>query len=51
LSGGGSTVAALATEGEERIARLMQQAAISRGYSGKSVITAPSDEGARVIEP
>ena len=51
LSGGGSTVAALATEGEERIARLMQQAAIARGYSGRSVITAPSAVGARVVEP
>ena len=51
LSGGGSTVAALATEGEERIARLMQQAAIARGYSGRSVITSPSAVGARVVEP
>ena len=51
LSGGGSTVAALATEGEERIARLMQQAAIARGYAGRSVITAPSAVGARVVEP
>ena len=33
-----------------RIARLMQQAAVARGYSGKSVITAPSAEGARVLE-
>ena len=51
LSGGGSTVAALATEGEDRIARLMQQAAIARGYSGRSLITEPSAEGARVVEP
>ncbi len=49
LSGGGSSVAALATEGEERIARLMQQAAIARGFSGKTKITKPSTEGARVV--
>ena len=51
LSGGGSTVAALATESEERIARLMQQAATALGYSGRSMITEPSAEGARVVEP
>ncbi len=50
LSGGGSAVAALATEAEERIARLMQQAATARGYSGRSVITEPSTEGARLLE-
>lgn len=49
LSGSGSTVAALATSNAERIARLMQQAAIARGYSGRSMITEPSDEGARVV--
>ena len=49
LSGGGSTVAALATEGEERIARLMQQAGIARGYSGRTLITEPSGEGARIV--
>ncbi|OGO53227.1 MAG: homoserine kinase [Chloroflexi bacterium RBG_16_68_14] len=51
LSGSGSTVAALATSGEERVARLMQQAAVARGYSGRTVITAPSAEGAQVLEP
>jgi len=49
LSGGGSTVAALATGNEERIARLMQQAAIARGYSARTLITEPSAEGARVV--
>ena len=49
LSGGGSTVAALATASEERIARLMQQAAIARGYSGRTIITAPSSEGAKIV--
>ncbi len=49
LSGSGSTIAALATENEERIARLMQQAAIARGYSARTIITEPSTEGARVV--
>ncbi len=49
LSGGGSAIAAFATDGEERIARLMQQAAIARGYSGRTMITEPTLEGARVL--
>ena len=51
LSGSGSTVAALATKGEERIARLMQQAATARGYSGRTQIREPNPEGARILEP
>ena len=59
LSGAGSTVAALATESEERlggrtsrgIARLMEQAATARGYSGRAIITEPKAEGAQVLEP
>jgi len=50
LSGAGSTVAAFATDGEERIARLMQQAAVARGYSATTLITTPSADGAAVIE-
>ncbi len=49
LSGGGSTVAAFAIEHEERIARAMMQRAISLGYPGRTKITEPSAEGARVI--
>ena len=49
LSGGGSTVAALVTDGEERVSRLMQQAATARGYSARTVITEPSAEGARAL--
>lgn len=49
LSGGGSTIAALAIEHEERIARGMMQEAIARGYPGRTAITTPSDEGALVI--
>jgi homoserine kinase len=50
LSGAGSTVAALATEGEERIARLMQQASVARGYGGRTAITSVSAQGAAVLE-
>ncbi len=51
LSGAGSTIAAFATDDVERIARLMQQAAIARGYSGLTMITEPSSEGAAIIQP
>jgi homoserine kinase len=50
LSGGGSTVAAFVLEDEERVARLMTQAAISHGYSGRSIITAPAARGAYIVE-
>ncbi len=49
LSGGGSTVAALATGDEERISRLMQQVATASGYSGRSMITEPSATGAAIL--
>jgi len=49
LSGGGSTVAAFTTDGDQRIARAMMQAAIARGYSGRTIITAPTDAGASII--
>lgn len=49
LSGGGSTIAAFAREGEERIARAMMQAGIARGYPGRTAITAPSEAGAVVV--
>ena len=49
LSGGGSTIAAFATDGEERIARAMLQQAVARGYPGRTAITEPSDEGARLV--
>ncbi|HWC31469.1 MAG TPA: homoserine kinase [Dehalococcoidia bacterium] len=50
LSGGGSTVAAL-LQGEsdcERVARLMTQAAIAAGFSGRSHITRPTTQGAHL---
>jgi homoserine kinase len=49
LSGGGSTIAALATDGEERIARAMMQEAIARGYPGRTAITEPSEQGAVIV--
>ncbi len=50
LSGGGSTVAAFVQAGEERVARLMTQAALANGFSGKSIITKPTREGAHIVE-
>jgi homoserine kinase len=49
LSGGGSTVAAFAQENEERIARLMTQTAVAHGFSGRSIITRPTTEGAHIV--
>ncbi len=49
LSGGGSTVATFAVEGEERIARAMMQEAIARGYPGRTMITEPSEHGATIV--
>src|SRR5690606_23021616 len=45
LSGGGSTVAAFTNENAERVARLMTQAAIAAGFSGRSIITRPTTRG------
>ena len=50
LSGGGSAIAAFTTEDEERVARLMQQAAVGRGFSGRSLITEPSTAGAELLD-
>jgi homoserine kinase len=49
LSGGGSTIAAFAIAEEERIAGAMLDAGASRGYSGHTRITSPSDAGASVV--
>ena len=50
LSGGGSTVAACVHGDEtERVGRLMTQAAIAHGFSGRSIITRPTLQGAYVI--
>ncbi len=50
LSGGGSAIAAFTTEDEERVARLMQQAAVARGFSGRSLITEPRAEGTELLD-
>jgi homoserine kinase len=49
LSGGGSTIAAFAIEGEERIARSMMQEGIARGYTGLTRITEPNEVGALIL--
>jgi homoserine kinase len=51
LSGGGSTVAAL-LQGDaatERVPRLMTQAALAHGFSGRSIITRASAQGAHIV--
>jgi homoserine kinase len=50
LSGAGSTVAALTNQNTERVARLMTQAAIAAGFSGRSIITKPTPQGAYVVD-
>jgi homoserine kinase len=52
LSGGGSTVAAFVqgTDATERVARMMTLTATSHGFSGRSIITAPSSRGVYVAE-
>lgn len=49
LSGGGSTIAAFAIEGEERIGRAMMQEGIARGFPGRILTALPSDAGATVV--
>jgi homoserine kinase len=50
LSGGGSTVAAFTRDNEERVSRLMTQAAVAHGFSGRSLITAPTQAAAHIVE-
>ena len=50
LSGGGSTVAAFVQQDEERVSRLMTQAALSHGFRGRSIITKPTLQGAHILE-
>ena len=50
LSGGGSAILALASEGEENIAKAMAKAAAGEGTGGHAIVTAPSNEGAQVTE-
>jgi homoserine kinase len=49
LSGGGSTVAAFATTDADTIASAMKDAAEERGFTGRSTVTRPNRDGARVL--
>ena len=49
LSGGGSTLCALATSSEEAIANAMQASAGERGVDGYTIITKPTQKGAELI--
>ncbi len=50
LSGGGSTICALATAHQQAIADAMLEAARSREVPGETIISAPTDKGAEVVE-
>jgi len=49
LSGGGSTILALALDGEGAIARAMAEAASLQGVTGEALITRPIDRGAYIV--
>jgi homoserine kinase len=49
LSGGGSTVAALATSNAKAIASAMRDTASERGFTGRTMVTRPSEAGATII--
>jgi len=50
LSGGGSTICALATGNEHGIADAMLEAARARETPGRTIITRPTSKGAEVVE-
>jgi homoserine kinase len=50
LSGGGSTICALATANEQAIAEAMSKAADDRDVAGETMITAPTERGAGLVE-
>jgi homoserine kinase len=50
LSGGGSTIAAWTTDRAEEIAAAMERAGADGGFPGRTMITEPSDEGAKVMK-
>jgi homoserine kinase len=49
LSGGGSTLCALATGNEEAIAKAMLEAAGEREVAGATIVTRPTEKGASVV--
>lgn len=50
LSGGGSTICALCTDDEQGIADAMLESARSRDVPAETLITAPTERGAEVVE-
>ena len=50
LSGGGSTILALASRDEEGIGQAMAEAAAGEGVNGETIVTRPSDRGAQVAQ-
>ncbi len=50
LSGGGSTICALATAEQQRIAEAMLRAAVERDTPGETIITSPTADGAEIVE-
>ncbi len=50
LSGGGSTICALATACEKEIAQAMLETAAQHGVAAEILTTAPSPEGAQIVE-
>ncbi len=50
LSGGGSTICALCTDNEQGVADAMLEAARSREVTAKTLITAPTERGAEIVE-
>lgn len=50
LSGGGSTILAFSSQGEEAIAQAMAEAAAGEGVKGDKIVAAPSAAGAQVVE-
>ncbi|HEY7268335.1 MAG TPA: homoserine kinase [Dehalococcoidia bacterium] len=49
LSGGGSTVAAFVVGEGEAVAAAMERAAREHGYAGRSIVTAPTADGAHLV--
>ena len=50
LSGGGSAICALCTDNEQGVADAMLEAARSRDVAAESLITAPTERGAEIVE-
>jgi homoserine kinase len=50
LSGGGSTVAAFVVDRAEDVATAMVNSAKAHGYAGRSIVTAPTPDGAHMVD-